>query len=355
MNKLDELRSALARQGVDGLIVTDEFNRRYLSGFHGTAGSLLVSAKQQILAVDSRYTEQAQTQAQGWEVRDITLIRDWFPRFVKELGLNKLGFEANSVTVATLDRYRKAFKDAALSCELVSTLDLVENMRICKREDEIRKLERAAEIGDAAFVEASATIRAGDTEREVAIRFEQAARRLGADGLSFPPIVGTGANGAMPHHAPDDTRIQDGDTIVFDCGVIYAGYCSDLTRTIALGEPSARAKEIYAIVARAQNAGIERLKAGLKGSDVDRAAREVIEQAGYGELFGHGTGHGVGLQVHENPYVARTSENILDENSVVTVEPGIYIRGEFGVRIEDMLLVTKDGSRSLSKAPKVDL
>ena len=343
----DELRAT------DGIIITNAFNRRYLSGFHGTAGTLLASHSKLILATDSRYTEQAAGEAPNWEVRDITNRADWLAELVAELGIKKLAFEADDITLASHAKLQKQFANKNVSVELVPTTKLVSRLRSVKDAGELAQLEKAVQIGDMAFTKTAEAIKIGQTEREVAFMFEFNARELGAEALSFPTILASGANAAKPHHKPSDYKIQAGETIVFDCGVLYDGYCSDLTRTLVVGEHDSKIAEVYNVVLEAQTRGTEAVKAGLLGREVDAVAREVIKDAGYSDYFGHGLGHGVGLEVHEEPYLAPRGEAPLEVGAVVTVEPGIYIPDWGGVRIEDMVVVTENGARTLSQAPKL--
>ena len=351
--RLAKLRAIAAERGLDAMLISNPHNRRYISGFTGTACHLLVDAKHQILATDSRYTEQAAGESPGWDVRDTAQAPDWLPRFVSELGIRTLGIEADDLTVAQHSRLREPLLQAG--CQMVDTDGLVAGMRIRKDAAETAHLEKAVRIGDEALMEATRDLEPGITERELAIRYLIAARRLGASNISFDTIVASGPNAARPHHQPTDRAVREGETIVFDCGVIYEGYCSDLTRTLVIGDAPPKVREVYNIVLEAQAKGIEAVKPGIKGKDADAAARAVIERAGYGPQFGHGLGHGVGLEIHELPYLSRGGELTLEAGAAVTVEPGIYIPGWGGVRIEDVVLVEDGGARLLSKAPKLNL
>ena len=351
--RLTTLRARFADLKLDGMLVSSVPNRHYLSGFSGTLCHLLVDGSRQLLATDSRYTEQAASESEGWDIRDITLLNNWLNQFVTELGIKRLGYEADHVTVAEHTRLKRTL--AETGCELIATNGVVAEMRITKSADEAANLARAAQIGDAALAAATRDLKVGVTEVELAIRFLIAARELGASDISFPTIVAFGPNAARPHHQPTDRPLAEGDMIVFDCGVVYNGYCSDLTRTLAFGEPSDKLREVYNIVWEAQAAGLAAVRAGIAGRDADAVARDLIEQHGYGERFGHGLGHGVGMEIHELPYLARTGKLELAASAVVTVEPGIYIPGWGGVRIEDMVLVEERGHRPLSNAPKPKL
>lgn len=350
--RVRRLRARLADEQVDGILITNGENRRYLSGFIGTAGYLLITQNAAVLATDFRYTEQAAIQAPGWRVDRITGQLKWLPALLNEFGVKTLGFEADDVTVSLHGRFRDAIAEAKLETELRPTSGITLTLRAVKDAEEIALLQGAIDVSDRAFEEVAAQIRPGQTEEEIAWLFEQAVRNRGAESISFDTIVAVGPNAARPHHRAGDTKVVEGQTIVFDCGARYQGYCSDLTRTIVVGEADSKVKEIYDIVHMAQQAAIEMIKPGMTGAEADGIARKVIEEAGYGDDFGHSLGHGVGLEVHENPGVGPTSNGKLDEGMVLTVEPGIYLSGWGGVRIEDVVVLEKDGARLMSHAAK---
>jgi Xaa-Pro aminopeptidase len=352
LERVSRLRARLAEEQLDGLLITNEHNRRYLSGFVGTAGYLLVTQDDAVLATDFRYTEQAGIQAPGWRVDRITGRLQWFPALVKEFGVRRLGFEADDVTVSLHGRLGEAVSEAKLEVELKPTSGITLNLRALKDPEEIALLQKAIDVSDQAFEEVAAGIEPGQTEEEIAWRFEQAVRNRGAESISFDTIVAVGPNAARPHHRAGDTQVVEGQTIVFDCGAQYQGYCSDLTRTVVVGKADDKTKQIYDIVHVAQLAAIEMIRPGMTGAEADGIARKVIEEAGHGDDFGHSLGHGVGLEVHENPGVGPNSTGRLEEGMVLTVEPGIYLPGWGGVRIEDVVVLERDGARLMSKAAK---
>jgi Xaa-Pro aminopeptidase len=333
-------------------------NRRYLSGFTGSMGHLLITPDKAFIAVDFRYFEQAERESPNFTLFQANgPLATWLPQLIGEgdLGGKNLGFESQGLTFG-MYRSLKSAVDSLPETDrpqLVPTDNLVESLRVIKEPDEIEAVARAVALGDAAFEHVAARVQPGWTEKQVAWEIEKYARENGAEGLSFPTIVAAGPWGAMPHAQPRDHVIQDGDGIVIDMGVNLEGYMSDLTRTIVVGKPDEKFKEIYDIVLAAQLTAEEMARAGMTGGQVHMIAHKVIEEAGYGDKFGHGLGHGVGLQVHESPRVSRTSDDVLQEGMIFTVEPGIYLQGWGGIRIEDMGYV-KDGKYvNFTKAPKL--
>jgi Xaa-Pro aminopeptidase len=352
-SRLGALRARFADKAIDGILISEASNRRYLSGFVGTAGFLLITPKDAVLATDFRYVEQAASQAPGFRVERIRAGSEWLPRLATELGVRRLGFEADNVTVAQLERFREAIQKNEAAVELAGTSGVTLELRAIKDPGELDLLQRAITIADDAFDEVSERVRPGMTEAEVAWQIELAVRGRGAEAVSFDTIVGAGENGALPHHRAAARVIAEGEPVVIDMGARYQGYCSDLTRTIFLGRPDAKFRRIYDIVLGAQLTAIETLAAGMTGADCDRLARTVIETAGHGEEFGHSLGHGVGLDVHESPGVGPTSKSVLEDGMVFTVEPGIYLSGWGGVRIEDVVVLEKGRARVLSRARKM--
>ena len=350
--RLDNLRAVIDEKGIDGLLISDGENRRYLSGFVGSAGYLFVTSESAVLATDFRYTEQAAEQAPNFRVDRISGKLDWLPGLCAEFGVKKLGFEADDITVSQFERFKQAFGDKGAETSLEPTTGVTLDLRAFKDEHELRLLSRAIQIGDEAFDEVSEEISPGMTEAEVAERIEQAVKSRGAESVSFESIVAAGPNAARPHHRAGDTVIREGQTIVIDMGARYQGYCSDLTRTIVLGDADDKTKRVYDIVLSAQLAAIELVEAGMTGAETDMLARKVIQETGHGDDFGHSLGHGVGLQVHENPGVGPTSKGELKDGMVFTIEPGIYLQGWGGVRIEDIVVLEQGKARVLSKALK---
>jgi len=354
--RLSALRQKMAEQKLDALLVTQAENRRYLSGFTGSAGYLFITATQAYLATDSRYWEQVGQQAPDFTLAKIEAGKSnqLFADLVRAAGATRVGYEAGDVTVASYRELQKALRPdrARAIARLVPTKGLVEGLRAIKDAAELALIEQAVALGDAAFAYGVQRMRPGMTEKQAAWEIERYLREHGAEGVAFELIVASGPNGAMPHARPSERVIQAGEPIVIDMGCRIDGYNSDLTRTIVLGEPGEKFREVYAIVLQAQLAAEAALRAGPKGKEIDAVARQVIVEAGYGDYFGHGLGHGVGLAVHEEPGLGKLGEKPLQPNMVCTIEPGIYLPGEFGVRIEDMAVVTADGCRVLTKAQK---
>ncbi|MCH8207429.1 MAG: aminopeptidase P family protein [Chloroflexi bacterium] len=348
------MRGRLQEEDLDGILISSAENRRYLSGFTGSAGHLLVSGDDAVLATDFRYVEQGAKQAPGFRVERIGR-EPWFGRLSAELGLKRVGFESDEMTVSAHGALQKSLEDveAADRPELVATTSLVDRLRAVKDKSELKLLTRAVAIADKAMDRVAPTIEAGVTEREVAWELEKAMRERGAEAISFDVIVGAGPNGALPHHRADNTVIKAGDAVVIDMGATYEGYCSDLTRTFIVGEPDDTFKRVYDTVLRAQLAAEERVTAGSTGGEADAIARDIIVEAGYGDEFGHSLGHGVGLAVHEYPRVGAPSEDVLEDGMVFTIEPGIYITGWGGVRIEDIVMMEDGRARVLSRAAKL--
>ncbi len=342
------------------MLVTDLNNVRYLSGFTGSNGALLVFTddREAVLATDGRYRTQAAEQAPGLEVAIERAVARHLVGRAAEAGVGKLGFESNVVTVDGFDALRDELAERKGATELVRAAGNVEALREIKDAGELALLRLACEVADAALADLveRGGLRPGRTEREVGRELEALMFDHGAEAVSFETIVAAGPNSAIPHHRPTDTALADGDFVKIDFGALVAGYHSDMTRTFVLGKAADWQLEIYRLVAEAQRAGREALRAGAELRDVDAAARRLIVDAGYGEYFGHGLGHGVGLQIHEAPGIGATSAGTLRAGSVVTVEPGVYLPGRGGVRIEDTLVVPDETTghtpELLTKFPK---
>ena len=344
----------VGRKSLDAIIISVPENRRYLSGFTGSAGYLVVSRTDAVLATDFRYTEQAGNQSPDYQVVRMGADWSWLLDSLKEQGFTKVGFEGHQVPVATYQQMTKALEDIPSSerPSLMSTQGIVEGIRSVKEAEEVSMLQKAIDVADGAMQAIAPHIQPGQTEREIAWNLEKAMRDLGADSPSFDTIVASGPNGAMPHHRPSDRIIEDGDPIVIDMGAKVDGYCSDLSRTVCIGEADETFRKIYDIVLGAQLTAIATVKVGMSGGDADDLSRNVIAEAGYGDNFGHSLGHGVGLVIHEYPRVSPKAENVLEPGMVFTVEPGIYLSGWGGVRIEDIVVLDEKGATVLSKAPK---
>ncbi|OMC16303.1 M24 family metallopeptidase [Mycobacterium colombiense] len=350
----DRLRARLEASGVDALLVTDLVNVRYLSGFTGSNGALLVFADDRgpVLATDGRYRTQAAEQAPDLDVAIERALGRHLAAHAAEAGAQKLGFESNVVTVDGFDALTRELDERKATTELVKAAGTVEALREIKDAGEVALLRLACEAADAALTDlvARGGLRPGRTEREVSRELEALMLDHGADAISFETIVAAGPNSAIPHHRPTDAVLASGDFVKIDFGALVGGYHSDMTRTFVLGKAADWQLEIYQLVADSQRAGREALHAGADLREVDAAARRVIADAGYGEQFSHSLGHGVGLEIHEAPGIGATSTGTLLAESVVTVEPGVYLPGRGGVRIEDTLVVPDD---TLGRAPEL--
>jgi Xaa-Pro aminopeptidase len=341
----ERLERQLGERELDRMLVTDLTNVRYLTGFTGTNGACICGPGVRLFLTDFRYTERAEAEVEGWET--VTVANDWLKGIAERLG-GRVGFEDDHVSVRLLEKLRGKLADGV---EMVAAGGTVERLRRVKDEEELAAIEAASKLADEVWRWSLERGLAGRSEREVARAAEARIRELGGD-PSFPAIVAAGPNGALPHAEPGEREIGRGELVVFDMGAQLDGYCSDGTRTFATGEPGEEARAVYEVVLAAQLKALEAIEAGVKGEDVDGAARQVIGDAGHGERFGHGLGHGVGLEVHEAPRLSLRSDDVLAAGEVVTVEPGVYLPGELGVRIEDLVVVTADGLRNLSALPK---
>jgi Xaa-Pro aminopeptidase len=329
--------------GVEALLITRQVNVRYLTGFSGSNGQLVVTDHGGIFLTDSRYEEQSRREVP--DLRTELYQRDLVPRLgelCRGQGLRRIGFESGGLTHRT---WRQLDQEDGL--DLVATEDEVERLRWAKDAEEIALIERAQQITDEAFERVIGKLVDGVTERQVALELDLAVRQLGAERVGFDTIVAFGEQAAEPHHGPNQRALRRGDVIKIDFGCVVDGYHSDMTRTVAFGEPPSELREIHEVVRRAQREGIEAIRPGATGGSADEAARKVIRDAGFGERFGHGLGHGVGLEIHEGPSLRAGSEDRLPPGAVVTAEPGIYLPGVGGVRIEDMVVVEDGGGRPL--------
>jgi Xaa-Pro aminopeptidase len=332
-------------------------NRQYITGFTGSTGYALITPEEARLAVDFRYVEQARQQAACYTLVDLKgKFGSWFPELIRGLGGKKLSLSVADTSYSLLNGIQKAIgeMDEAERPQVRPAPPLLERLRARKDAAELAALERAIEIGDQAFESVAQTLQAGMTEKQVAWEIEKAARDLGASGMSFETIVGGGPWGALPHAFPRDEPLPAHQPIVIDMGVIYDGYCSDLTRTIVLGEPDETFNRVYDIVLAAQLAAEELIESGMNGRQVHELAEAVIREAGHGDDFGHGLGHGVGLQIHELPRITPFAEDtdVVEDGMVLTIEPGIYLRGWGGVRIEDIVVMENGKARVLTTARK---
>jgi Xaa-Pro aminopeptidase len=343
MNRLKNLRQKMQTKGIDAYFSIVPENRRYLSGFTGSAGSLLILPEQAFLLSDFRYIEQANQETTEFKV--IKTTNNMFATIAElSSGAKRLGFEGDYLNFMDYCRLQEALPQT----ELISLPNLINDLRSIKDPTEISLIRTAVEIADKAWASMLNQLEIGQTEEEIALELEFIMRRAGASGTSFDFIVASGRRSALPHGRASSKKIQKGEFITVDFGAVYQGYCSDITRTVIMGEPDERQKEIYELVLAANYAGIKAVKPGLKGKEVDAVARNIIEKAGYGEFFGHGLGHSVGLSVHEGPNLNMREERTLEPGMIVTIEPGIYIPDWGGVRIEDMVLITEQGCEVLT-------
>lgn len=341
----ERLERALAARELDRMLVTDLTNVRYLTGFTGTNGACICGPDLRLFLTDFRYTERAAAEVEGWE--PITVAGDWLGAIAERLQ-GRAGFEDDHMPVRMLEKLKEKLAEGV---EAVAAGGTVEKLRRVKDEEELAAIAEASKLADEVWLWSVERGLAGRSEREVARAAEARIRELGGD-PSFPAIVAAGPNGALPHAEPGEREIGRGELVVFDMGAQLDGYCSDGTRTYATGDPGEQGRAVYETVLAAQLAALEAVKAGVSGEDVDAVARKIIDDAGHGEHFGHGLGHGVGLEVHEGPRLSPKSDDLLAPGEVVTVEPGIYLPGELGVRIEDFVVVSEDGYRNLSALPK---
>ena len=349
MNHIAKIASKLPEYGLDAMLITSPSGERYALGFHGE-GLLLVSRDGAHYTTDGRYIEAAQEQITGAQVSLVTAGSGHLAQaraYLEEKGLHNVGFESGEMTVDAHRRYAQE-----LPCILTPAQTLLDDLRASKDEEEQAIMRRAQEITDEAFKAILNFIRPGLTEREIAARIVYELLRRGGERVSFDPIVASGPNGSRPHAVPGDQVVDTGMFITMDFGCVVDGYCSDMTRTVALGQPTEEMEQVYSIVLAAQKAGINAARAGIPGREVDAAGRKVIADAGYGPYFSHSFGHSLGVDIHESPNASPSEKAPLPAGAVVSAEPGIYLPGKFGVRIEDVLVYTSQGSIDLTKSPK---
>ncbi len=355
-DRISRLQAALRRKKTDALLVAQPDNRRYLSGYtatdHGiqeSSGYLLIPADgSPLLLTDSRFTLQAEAEAPLFQVECYTKgLLKLLEKLTAKLGIRTLGFESDYTLHATFLRLSTMAEKHGL--ELKAESGLVERMRVVKSEEELQLLRKSTALNEKVFQSVYNTIEPGMTEREIALALELTMREMGAEGPSFDTIVAFGTNAARPHAVPTDRELQAGDLVLIDMGLVYQGYCSDMTRTFVAGKPDQTFLERHRLVRRAMLAGINAIRAGVTGFDVDHAARQVLIDAGYGDFFGHGLGHGVGIAVHEEPRLSSRNRKKLQAGMVVTVEPGIYLAEWGGIRLENMAIVTEDGCEVINQ------
>lgn len=352
MNHFHKIGARLEAAGLDAMLLTGEANRFYASGFHssGTDGVALVTKDRAWYFTDARYTEAAGRTIRGAEIREVGHGRGYgalLEEVLREQGARRLGFEDAYMTVQDWERYRKA-----LPCELVPASELLWELRRAKDDEELEAMVAAQRIAERALEDILNELRPGLTEKEVAARLQYRMLHYGAEDMSFDPIVVSGPNGSLPHGVPSERELRQGEFVTMDFGCVYHGYCSDMTRTVAIGSVTEEMRKVYETVLSAQKAGIAAARAGVTGREVDGAARAVIAAAGYGDAFTHSFGHGVGVEIHESPNASPMSDQPLPAGAVISAEPGIYLPGSMGVRIEDVILLTEEGCRNLTRAPK---
>jgi Xaa-Pro aminopeptidase len=347
--RLHAFRALLDKAGLDGFLVTHSFNRNYLSGFSGSSGALVFGPEKTLFLTDSRYTIQAKAQVKGAEIvlqRRALLYEA--AELVLSMKVKTLGFESPHVSYADYEY----LKSKLPKVQLKPVKELPEKLRQIKDPSEMALMRSAGQITDRSFHHILAYIKPGVKEKDLAVELEHYMRLQGASGPSFDTIVASGWRSALPHGVASDKRVEKGDMIVFDFGCLYEGYCSDMTRMVCVGRPNAEQKKVYGIVKRAQEAGLRKIREGVTAGEVDEESRRKIRAAGYGQHFGHSLGHGVGVEVHEEPRLGPKNAEVLRSGMAVTCEPGIYLEGKFGVRIEDLVLVQKGGHENLYRSSK---
>jgi Xaa-Pro aminopeptidase len=341
------LTSAIEEQAVDAILVTQPSNVRYLTGFTGSNAQTIVSPSASVFLTDGRYTEQSRHEVPDME--RVTYLEEFVERVAeacRALRISRLGFEAHHVTVKVWEQLQQK----VTGVDFVVVGEPVERLRWVKDQEERELLREAQACTDRAFEDILERLATGMTERQVALELEHALRRAGADGLSFESIVAFGEQAAEPHHHPTHRVLEEGDVIKMDFAGLYGGYHADMTRTIAFGAPPPELRKIHDVVREAQQSAIDAVRAGVTSGDIDATARGVVDRAGYGDFFTHGLGHGVGLDIHEGPYFRRDGDEVIPAGAVMTVEPGVYVPGLGGVRIEDMVEVSEDGCRVVGTA-----
>ncbi len=349
MSNLEKLSSSLKNH--EAMLIISPENRKYLTSFISSAGYLVVGKNGSAFFTDSRYTESAEEKISVCPTYPLRDFKEDVGEFIFQHGYTKIHIEAERVTVSQLKVLEKSLKN----CKIIADGSLdrsIARLREIKTDEEICKIQKAQKIAEKAFDDILTFIKEGVTELEIAARLENIMRTNGSEGFSFDTIAIAGKNTSKPHGVPTDNKVKKGDFITMDYGAVFDTYRSDMTRTVAVGEVSSKQAEIYNTVLRAQESSLAMLKAGVKCSDADKAARDVIRKAGYGEFFGHSTGHGVGIEIHETPNLAPKSKAVMEVGNVVTVEPGIYLPDQFGVRIEDFVVITEAGCRNLTSSPK---
>ncbi|MGN0622305.1 MAG: M24 family metallopeptidase [Porcipelethomonas sp.] len=349
---MDKLKNFSLPDGADAALITSDINRRYFTGMKSSAGILLIFRDEAYLIIDFRYIEKAEKTVKNCTVlKQADDLTGQLDGLLKKHSASKIAIESMDLSVSRLNMIKERLKNYIfLDSDELSRK--IYDMRTVKFPDEIEKITRAQRIAEKAFDKLLGFIKPGRTEREISLMLDSFMLQEGAEALSFETIALTGANTSMPHGVPGETKVIQGDFVLMDFGAVIDGYHSDMTRTVCVGEPSEKMRQVYDKVLEAQQAALSFVRSGITGGELDGCARKIIEDAGYGECFGHALGHGVGMEIHEYPTASGRSKTVLKENMVVTVEPGIYLPGEFGVRIEDFVVVTENSCVNLTKCPK---
>lgn len=350
MGKIQQLSEKL-KSSQHGALITSDVNRHYFSGFKSSAGIILVTKEQSYLLIDFRYFDKAKAAVNDCQVILMEDSRKQLMELLLHHDISQLSIENATMTVSMLDNYKD--KLSYVDFDATSWLsDTIMSMRTIKSEDEVKKIRIAQSIAEKAFSKLIGKIKVGYSEKHVAAMLDYFMMEGGADGLSFDTIAASGVNSASPHATPTEKPLADGDFLTLDFGAIYDGYHSDMTRTVVIGKPTDKMQEMYSAVLSANLDALKAAKAGITGKLLDSVARSTLDAWGYAEYFGHGLGHGVGMEIHEAPNASPKSTTTLQEGMIITIEPGVYISGEYGVRIEDMVVITKDGCKNLTKTPK---
>ena len=349
LNRVEKLRNEMNKQDIDAVFIDKKEDVIYLSGFLGDDTFLFITKEKPYIITDFRYVEQAQKEALGYEIlRCENKLWEQIKEIVKSKDIKTIGIQEDAITYSRFKQYNSNLD----GIKFTTIEDVLKRLRIVKTPDEIKEIKKAVKVADDAFTHIVKYIKVGMTEKEVALELEYFMKKKGASGLSFETIVASGVRSSMPHGVASNKKIEYGDTITLDYGAIYNSYCSDMTRTIFIGEPNKDILKIYDIVKKAQLEGIKYSKKGVLARDVDNASRDIIDENGYGEFFGHALGHGVGIEVHEEPRVSRLGKTVLEDNMVITIEPGIYIPKLGGVRIEDMVVIQGNKADVLTSSSK---
>jgi len=336
---------------IDCAIINSDINRRYFCGMKSSAGYILAFREKTYLLIDFRYIEKAKSVVKNCEVILLTSIKTQADELFKKHNAKVLAVESETLTVSSLTDFEKMFEGFEIDASN-NLSSAITALRSVKTNEEIEKITTAQRIAEKAFENVLNFIKVGKTEKEIALELDFFMLKNGAESISFETIALTGENTALPHGVPSDKEVRNGDFVLMDFGAVYDGFHSDMTRTICVGQPTEKMKSVYEIVLDAQNRSIEKVKSGIYGADLDKIARDIISNAGFGENFGHSLGHGVGMEIHEFPTASPTSKAILEENMVITIEPGIYLPREFGVRIEDFVVIKQNSCQNITKCDK---